>query len=344
MKKFNSGFTLIEVLISMGILGVILLLINQVLASSLQLTALVGTQSVLQEELRTAGAIITDEALNAAYIFPPGTTFNISGQSRTVAGSGSPMVAMIVGPRYANMPCRKWSGDTAAPAYLPPEDIVRTGVAYRVGRSPNDGCYEFVAYYTVLRSTVADDANRNRLMKDDTNANEWVLMEYRKALNAKITSTPDINWQEVGCDQRFPGDDYASGLLQCAVAIAPNADPSVVNQSATYSIPAITKTADSSLVTRFNTRISDTVTWLNNNSGNSFILVDGISSDSGFSIAFPEANKDFSGQTDYRGVTELRIKLQGRVKNGGIGASEFIYPKTPIEYYVSPRNISPAKL
>jgi prepilin-type N-terminal cleavage/methylation domain-containing protein len=80
----QKGFTLIEVLVSLGIFGVITVLVLSLQANSSQTTRLIVSQSKVQEELRFAAAIIADEVQRAIYVFPPCGIYS-SGQPSTAA-------------------------------------------------------------------------------------------------------------------------------------------------------------------------------------------------------------------------------------------------------------------
>jgi prepilin-type N-terminal cleavage/methylation domain-containing protein len=74
----DNGFTLLEVLISIGFLGLLLALVNQYLLSGLNLTSTIANQTTLQGEIRSIGAMIGDEVQRAFYVFPPCGEFGVT--------------------------------------------------------------------------------------------------------------------------------------------------------------------------------------------------------------------------------------------------------------------------
>ena len=69
--KKQAAFTLVELMVSMGLLGTFLVMINQYFISSNTITSSIAVQTTSQEELRTAGAIINDTVQRAIYVFLP---------------------------------------------------------------------------------------------------------------------------------------------------------------------------------------------------------------------------------------------------------------------------------
>jgi type II secretory pathway pseudopilin PulG len=77
------GFTLLEALISMGILGMILAMVSQYLQSGLNLTSTIANQTTMQGEIRAIGAMVSDEVQRALYVFPPCGEFGVTPNSST---------------------------------------------------------------------------------------------------------------------------------------------------------------------------------------------------------------------------------------------------------------------
>jgi prepilin-type N-terminal cleavage/methylation domain-containing protein len=449
IKRLTYGVTLLEMLISMAILGVILTLVANYLTSGLRVTAVVANQAQLQEELRTAGGLIADEVQRAIYVFPPcgeyGTRktalgvyetltptidngcdavntaegddpnrvrvsfsmFSLAQSGTTLYNSGggtnkyiwqvgaplstapstnllkgiqsSPFLAMIVAPRDSKMQCR----------------ISSTEVQHA-------GCYQFVAYYPVLRKyltreytpgsnepnkvNVKDEGGSDVTNPDGSaipveqldpnadNGNQWVLMEYRRSLDTNIASTgsaigtsndkatmprtdligpggasvtlevPRINWGSVGCglSSTAAPNQYS---LTCPTSGSgttfvqyknPNPDANPENQLSPNSIPALRRgTQDVNAIMSFRRRIIATHDWIETNwsPGSGKILVDNIRPDTGFQVEFP------NNSIDERGVTEVRLKLQMEIKRG-LNSSVQV-PGSPLEFFSTPRNISP---
>jgi prepilin-type N-terminal cleavage/methylation domain-containing protein len=83
MNKRQGGFTVLEMLISMAILGITMLAVMQYLMSGLQVTRTVANQTTLQTDLRITGAMIADEIQRAIYVFPPCGEYGTTKDSST---------------------------------------------------------------------------------------------------------------------------------------------------------------------------------------------------------------------------------------------------------------------
>jgi type II secretory pathway pseudopilin PulG len=290
---------------------------------------------------------------------PPGT--DSSHSLYTLRDKTLPILMMIVGPRNPNVQCRM--------------TITIANVTAFDSNSPNtDGCYQFVAYYPIKRkcltaavsSTICGSGTfSDQLEMDSENENQWVLMEYRRNLSQDLygdgtavdydtdtspwtltktigtVAVPRINWGSVGCGQSgtdvsFSNICPANGTsASSTIFTTPNPDPDPLNQVKATSIPAMVRLgADATTLEIFRLRMTATMTWLQTNSdpGSSKILLDSIRPDYGFQIEFP------TSAVDERGATEIRLRLQAQVKKG---SKEFNIPSNPIEFYATPRNISP---
>jgi prepilin-type N-terminal cleavage/methylation domain-containing protein len=171
----RSGFTLLEVLISMGILGIILTAVMGGIQSGNTTLGIAVSKSDLLEEIRNAGQIMSDEMAKASYIYPPGTTLNLGtdykvrqpGATATVGGTvwktgvvATPMLAMI----------------------LPP---ITSGTCTT---TDTQFCSTFVAYYPVLRSEVEEKLKVNGLpvlQVTSWTSSLWTLYEFRCSLRFK---------------------------------------------------------------------------------------------------------------------------------------------------------------
>jgi prepilin-type N-terminal cleavage/methylation domain-containing protein len=358
----QSGFSIIELLISMAILGIIFVVANNLLVSAFGSSRVVSTQTNLQEELRSAAAIINDEVQRAYYVFPPqGTFIKTNGADVTVnwsqfnlgssnmktgmhgnttftvnssSNSLNPQIlAMITAPRDPTAPCTSITRATPTGA-----DIFQNG----------QGCYQFVAYYGVLRTNVTRGLAGNSttsselLDNDPNNTGRLVLMEFRMNLYARLTTSPQTNWAEVGCQLRPAANRCLTPLT--------TGDPISSSQALSNSIPALScfKLCDSTDVTTlpsneqaktFGLRMAATVNWINTNSTGvpTTMLVDYVnetllSGSEGFKIQMPAATYDA------RGIFQVRLRLQGKISvNGKIST----FPSDPISVYASPRNIAP---
>jgi prepilin-type N-terminal cleavage/methylation domain-containing protein len=415
-KSTNQGFSLIELIISMAIFGVITLALMQIFVSSNKISTLVSNQATLQQELRNSGNLMVDEMQRAVYVYPPCGVYSFTagrtlypgctvasfpssaatqettkmyvgfsklplftsgnrGQKPNgtydweVGDTTAPILAMIVAPSRPWLPCDATGGNTNAGA-----------------------CYAFVAYFAVRRQQVTRGYNGNSANADDllepdsSNDNQWVVMEYRRNLdesmrdysafssflnNASVLGVgklinngntlqtlgignltmPAMRWRDVGCDLDTSTTSTAvygvqdsnkanwicdtdTGISSGTKLPGPTTDPLQVNQVSLNSLPALAKdVSDPNQLALFAARMTAITLWVikNSSQGTAKILVDNIEP-GGFKVDFPEAS------TDPRGTTEVRLQLQGGLIRGGTKA---IFPATALEFFGSPRNISP---
>jgi prepilin-type N-terminal cleavage/methylation domain-containing protein len=356
----QHGFSLIELLVAIGILGIILTAVFSLVDSSNSVSRLVTSQTAMQSELRNAAAIIGDSVQRSSYIFPPQgssvsttstpvtvdwSSFNLgAGNKQTgphestifeVTASPSaarpPFLAMIVAPREPTAPCKESDSSTNP---------------FQNGQ----GCYSFVAYYPVIRpkvtqGSVGNSSTSNALLAPNlAESTRWVIMEANVTLYNPIGG---VRWDRVGCQFR-----NATNL--CSTLDVPNPDPSPTNQVTAAALPALTCTnqCDNNTgnahpqitdVNTFATRMRAIGTWMSTNPSRirTDILVEnidekGVSSIYGFDIRMPAETRDA------RGVTQVRMRLRGKANTGG---TERTFTSdgnnSPIEYFFSPRNIAP---
>jgi prepilin-type N-terminal cleavage/methylation domain-containing protein len=430
-ELFTSGFTLVELLVSMAILGVVLGFLTKFLVDSKRYTSLIINQSAIQEELRSAGSLIVDDIQRSIYVYPPcgiystknGTNtiksdcadsnfstptsntdlanVNVSWSKLKLVSSGSralkpvgtndyewavgndenaPILAMITVPRNP----KKWCGDTDT-------------------RVKKTGCYQFVAYFPVKRSQVAQGTAVNTTVEkpgdllepDAANKDQWVIMEYRMNIDENLwydtsifknlvipgvgkmidsvgttgsevynlldmstlgkVTIPPMRWNDAGCDLIWDSEstsygqqdsnrsnwtcdqiDHATVITNATKLPGINSDPSPLNQTSQSSIPALSRsTTDAIAYAVFNARMKAVTEWIRTltTRGTSKVLVDNIQPKDGFQIEFPAA------AIDERGVTEVRLKLQGGIVDGS--SSTLKFPTNPIEFYATTRNSTP---
>jgi len=163
------GFTLLEVLVSMLILGIISLAFIRMFSTTLDATNRITDRNKLLREAQIAERIIAARIQLAWKVFPPGTSVKINGGKTThnhLAGSDTwvvgrdPMLAMILPP-------------------LEPENYKKCSPA----RPRN--CFRFFAYYAFRRSDYLGAVSPNSaeaLFPDPKNDSTWVIMEYRRTL------------------------------------------------------------------------------------------------------------------------------------------------------------------
>lgn len=163
MKRVEAGFTLIEMLVVMAILGIILLAIGNTFISGSRTTTLSVARAELQQETVNAQQLIVSRVKEAWYVFPPNTSFTLNDtplrrnpitSNRNWTVGTHPILAMVLPPRNPALTC---------------------------AAATNDGCYRFFAYYPVLRSVwVGGTSGASNPGLDSANdASTWVLAEYR---------------------------------------------------------------------------------------------------------------------------------------------------------------------
>lgn len=170
----QAGFTLIELLVGMALTGVVLLVVNQTLNSTVRGTGVVNSQGALQQESLNGQYVIAARLKEAWYVYPAGSTLAfannalirnpVTGTSTFTVGT-HPVLAMILPPPVRGAAC-----------------VPNTAV--------NTGCYRFYTYYGMARSAWVAAASG---FKDPGTtvaaANTWVLAEYRADYAAAPTIT-----------------------------------------------------------------------------------------------------------------------------------------------------------
>jgi prepilin-type N-terminal cleavage/methylation domain-containing protein len=362
----QKGFTLIEVMVALAVFSVVIVSALQLQQNSSNVSRTIINTASLQEEVRNVAALISDEVQRAVYVFPPcgvyatdGSAapvlnacstnanpawYNTSGQRVSVVFSRFALTATGNTTKRPDTGARIWTpGENAAPILAMIVAPRRPGTGSCMGSTDAErsrSCYQFVAYYPVKRSDVtraSTSTSSEQLDTDPGNQNQWVLMEYRRnlsvvmsgrsqALGSLSVTTPDTLWTEVGCDS--PG-------YGCTLGVAPRFDPEIFLQRSNRSLPALRpSTQDPVEIGSFVVRMFDVVQNITGSQGN--IVLVGLrpwnGTTSGFQITYP------IGAVDARGVTEVRIRLQGELIRG---ANTYRFPaQGPIEVYTSPRNLA----
>ncbi len=353
----QRGFSLVEILISLAILGIITLGVTQLLSSTGAGYRVNFSQTVLQTELRNAASIIGDEIQRAFYIFPPqGSIVAAAGGNLTVdwskfmLGNGNtttgitgsnvfeiplnpslsqpPVLALITAPRVPSQPCTT-DGTT----------LVQEGV----------GCYQFVMYYPVIRTRVSrgqlGNSNSSSKLLDyqANNTERWVIMELRVVL----TGFQGGAWGNVGCTLRDPSTRCESN---------PSGDPSNAFQQSSNSLPAVSCYAVAcdindvdtlpplGQVQNFQTRMNNTVNWIKDRvqtAGiSASIVLDNI--DESFANGGPGFRVLMPAETrDVRGVTQIRLRLRGKLTLNSETRTFGAENNSPISFFFVPRNIAP---
>ncbi len=271
----------------------------------------------------------------------------------SVGSSTDPILAMISPPKNPAITCSNATGTSK-------DGCFRFVAFFPVKRSG------------VTASTSA--APRDFVNEDTENKNGWVLMEYRKNLDynvafnspytsltvpglgsltssgtstdnfGKLTMTgfstlsiPPINWLDAGC---FSVDNNNSDCTLISNSTTtrlndPSYDPAPSIQQTEGSLPRIQNLSNNTSINlaTFSARMQAVVRALELDStpGTPRVLVDYIEPNTGFSVDFAQA-----GSVDQRGVTEVRLKLQGGIRQNG---KVIVFPSQPVEIYATPRNI-----
>jgi prepilin-type N-terminal cleavage/methylation domain-containing protein len=217
-SKRTSGFTVLEMLVAMGLLGIFLTLISQFLISGFNVTTIISNQTKLQEEMRATGSMMTEEVQRALYVFPPCGVY--SSVPTTTGALPAPVPDDTCAEPTGAPSTMKvtWSKFTVTASGITFKNPATNTTAWQVGgpnsfsktissspmlamiAAPRDpsikcttgaGCYTFIAYYPVLRSNLSGTSS-DQLITDADNDTDWVLMEYRRELNQNLlqTTTP----------------------------------------------------------------------------------------------------------------------------------------------------------
>jgi prepilin-type N-terminal cleavage/methylation domain-containing protein len=361
MKQHKQGVTLVELLISLGILGVLTLMVLGLQNNTRQITSSLTAQNTIQEDLRVAAAIIGDEIQRAYYVFPPCGAYSATFTSTAVAcGAAFDTTTYKSGfanVNFSNFTLAKTGNTTLRPdrttgaadartwtvadfSVAPDAPFLAMIVAparpdAQCGTGNSQNCYVFVAYYPVLRSSVTRDPNDSTPSKEALdgfadNEKQWVLMEYREALKTDIAAA-SVTVPGYG-SLSIPATNW-SGVGSTVAGANPSLDPNLNIQKLQGSIPALYRgTSDLQALALFTGKMDKTAASIGTGStgnGVATILVDNIQP-RGFRTYFPQ------NSIDERGVTEVRIQLQAGIASG---TNVALFPKTPLEIFASPRNL-----
>jgi prepilin-type N-terminal cleavage/methylation domain-containing protein len=165
--RTQSGFTLVELLIAMALVGIVLAAVVTVNIDTSKSLAVLQTRNDLLPETQIAQNYLVSKLREAAYLFPKTASLNLGTDYSTRnprTGDGT------------------WSLNTdAAVAFIVPPR--KSDVAILCTAATPDYCYTFYAYYPVKRSVVTAAATLNDNPGPDpvNDLSDWVLMEYRAA-------------------------------------------------------------------------------------------------------------------------------------------------------------------
>ncbi|GGM17986.1 PulJ/GspJ family protein [Deinococcus aerophilus] len=166
MKRLTqAGFTLLEMLVAMALIGIVLTALVSFFTQGSQASAQSSSRAELQQELLNAQQLISGKLREAWYVYPPGQTITMTGTSLTQKPAGGnswlvgtdPILAMVLPPELAG------------------------------------GAYRFLAYYPVKRSVWVSGTGTGSWRSpglDATNGDTWVLAEYRGTIAAGLGGGP----------------------------------------------------------------------------------------------------------------------------------------------------------
>lgn len=178
---YQSGFTMIEILVAMGVFAVIISIIGSITVSVNKSSRSLDARNRLTQEGQTAQRLLMGRISEAIYVYPADTTINLAGTTGGITTKNTinnkdqiwqvnkdPFIAMILPPE--------------APTYDAGSNIPNNCVKSSTlgGSSTTEGCYRFYAFYAVKRSDLTKSGlERSSIPPQDTlNEDAWVLMQY----------------------------------------------------------------------------------------------------------------------------------------------------------------------
>lgn len=178
MRHRSAGLTLVELLISMALIGIVLVALLSFFSQSSSVSTQTSSRAEMQQEIINAQQLIAGKLKEAWYVYPAGSTVKMTSSELTRRPSGSstnpndwlvgtdPILAMI----------------------LPPRDLTVTCSTTTAGQ---EGCYRFLAYFPVKRSLWVSNTGANSFRNpgaDAVNADTWILAEYRGTMASTFSA------------------------------------------------------------------------------------------------------------------------------------------------------------
>jgi len=171
LRRSKLAFTLLEVVVTLAILGVLSLIFVRIFSSTFDATDSISVRNELLHEAQIAEQVIASKAKLAWYVYPPGATIKMNNGKTTAnalagshywtvgGGADQPFLALVLPPENPRLSCA----------------------------TDNEGCFRFYAYYAFPRSYYLDPnviapTSSQRLDPDPRNDDTWVIMEFRTAL------------------------------------------------------------------------------------------------------------------------------------------------------------------
>lgn len=174
-QAHQSGFTLVELLISLGILSLLLTAVVSVNIGTSRSAAGLQARNALQPELQLTQNYMASKLAQASYVFQPGAYIQMTSTGNTTKN-------------YANGPTGNYSWqvgtDPIIAFIVPPKTVTPGGCVAGAAATPSTAstyCYAFYAFYAMNRTNYlaavsgADDPGANSA----NDATASVLMEYR---------------------------------------------------------------------------------------------------------------------------------------------------------------------
>jgi type II secretory pathway pseudopilin PulG len=154
-RSRNMGYTLLEVLTSLGLLGLITVYLFQNISTSTQVSVSTNAANDLIREGQITQQVIISRVKEACHVYPTGSIFKMGTDFTTLNASNTPDDEWRVGT------------DPVIAMILPPLA---------------GGAYRFFAYYAIPRSQYTDSAISEINPGGDAlnNTTVWVLLEYRR--------------------------------------------------------------------------------------------------------------------------------------------------------------------
>ena len=181
-----DGFTLLELLVSMAILGILMLAFTQIFGGSLKASSEINARNELLSEGQVAQQLIASRLQNAYYLY--------TGTLQLTAGGATTKNTVRSGAG------QNWTvgTDPFVAMLLPP---TATGIC-QTGQT--QFCFTFYAYYPMLRGELIKNVSAAP-PADPNNETVWVLMEYR----ANIIDNVDRTSNQLK-DPPLPGTTYGN--------------------------------------------------------------------------------------------------------------------------------------
>lgn len=175
-SALSAGFTLLEMLVVLGLLGIVLTALTNYFIQTARTSVQSSARAEMQQDSLNAQQLVTARLREAWYVYPAGMSFTLNAADATtqnpITGGSSwttgqhPILAMILPPTERTLNCA----------------------------TSSDGCYRFYAYYPVRRSVWLGAVTTTPWKDpgaDSVNGDVWVLAEYRAFMPASFNPAPN---------------------------------------------------------------------------------------------------------------------------------------------------------